>query len=300
MDIRSLKYFLAIADSLSITKASVLANTTQPNLTRQLKALEDELGKPLFIRGRHLVLTEAGKLLRRRAIELVTLYDKSYKEVKEFGKEEHLSGTVYIGGGESKAFASICQAYHRLSEDNPDIKMEIYSGDHIDLVEKMDKGLLDFAVLVEPANLENFESIRLPIIDTWGILARKDSPIAQKMEVFPEDLVDAKMILSRHILKSSMFFTWLGRPENQIDIVARYNLIYNAALLVREGVGYALTLDGLADTGVDSPLCFRPLAPRLHSFLDLVYRRYQRLSPIAQLFLEQVKSLCTEKKKNNC
>ena len=204
MDIRSLKYFLAIADTLSITKASQLCHTTQPNLTRQLKALELEVGKPLFERGNKLRLTDAGILLRRRALEVVQLFDRTYQEVKAFSKEESLSGTLLIGGGESKAFSTIFQAYRRLLEKHPAVRIEIYSGDHIDVIEKMDKGLLDFAVLIEPIQIGNYESLRLPIVDTWGILMRKDAPLAKKEGIRPEDLIEQRLLLSRHILKSDI------------------------------------------------------------------------------------------------
>ncbi len=127
-----------------------------------------------------LALTETEKLLQSRTREIFQLYDKSYQEVREFGMTEALSGTIYIGGGESCAFSCICRSFDDLHRQYPGIGLDVYSGDHIDVVEKLDKGLLDFGVLVKPADLANYDSLRLPVRDTWGILMRKDSPLAEK------------------------------------------------------------------------------------------------------------------------
>lgn len=285
MDIRVLKYFLAVNREGSISRAADVLHITQPNLSRQLQNLEKEIGKPLFIRGnRRMVLTETGLLLRKRAEEIVELCEKTESELQTPTTE--LSGNIVIGGGESYAVQLIAKAVKRMQERHPHVQFHFYSSDTNDVMEKLDNGLIDFGILIEPADLSRYSYLRLPLTDTWGILMRKDSPLAGKDSLTPEDLWDVPLIRSKHSLGEGLITDWFRCDSSELNIVATYTLIYNASLLVEEGVGYAVGLDGLINTTGESCLCFRPFSPRLESYLDIAWKKYQVFPKVSQVFLE--------------
>ncbi len=291
MEIRVLKYFLAAAREGSITAAAQALNITQPTLSRQIHELEDELGKKLFIRSSHSInLTEEGFMLRRRAEEIVELAEKAKTEIS--APEDNVSGDIYIGGGETDAMKYIARIAGELRDDYPMIKYHLYSGNSEDVTERLDRGLLDFGVLIQPADLSKYSHIPLPAADEWGVLMRKDSPLASKKAVSMTDLKKAPLILSRQVLLdksgANEFSRWIKSDIDSLNIAATYNLIYNASVMVGEGLGYAVTLDKLAYVGRDSSLCFRPLTPKLKSNLDLVWKKYRTFSRPAKLFLERV------------
>lgn len=283
MELRTLRYFLAIAREESISKAAEALHTAQPSLSRQMKELEEELGKTLFYRGRRkITLTEEGMFLRKRAEEIIDLADRTAGELTQ---EKKLAGDVYIGAGETETMRLIARAAGTLRRSFPDIHLHIVSGDRVDIVEQLDKGLIDFAVLVGEANPQ-YERLLLPRRDAWGVLMRKDHPLAQKSAVKPADLYGEPLLLSRQIKDGSPFQTWLGRSLAQLNVVSTHNLIYNASLMVAEGLGVAVTLEGLINTTGESCLCYRPLSPRLEAELYLSWKRYQTFSPAAAKFLE--------------
>lgn len=289
MDIRVLQYFLTVAREESITKAAEQLHMTQPPLSRQLKDLETELGKQLLIRGsKKVTLTEDGMLLRKRAEELVDLMEKTKVELSS--SNENINGEIYIGGGETDAISFFAQAAGRLQEKHPLIHYHIYSGDAGIVTEKIDKGLIDFGLLIGPFDVTKYDYMRLPVTDTWGVLMRKDSPLAQKESICAEDLWDKPLILSHQASISSEMFSWLKMDISKLNVVMTYDLIYNASHFVKKGLGYAITLDKLINTTGDSELCFRPLYPRMEAELCIVWKKYQVFSRASNEFLKQLKS----------
>ena len=289
MDIRVLQYFLAVAREESITKAAEILRMTQPPLSRQLKDLEDELGKQLLIRGgKKVTLTEDGMLLRKRAEELVELMEKTKAELTS--SNETINGEIYIGGGETDAISFFAEIAGNLQKKYPLIHYHIYSGDAAVVMEKLDKGLIDFGLLVGPVDVSKYDSMRLPISDTWGILMRKDSPLAEKTAICAEDLWDKPLIISHQAAASSDMTAWLKQDVRKLNIVMTYDLIFNASLFVKKGVGYAIALDKIINTTGDSALCFRPLYPALEAGLCIVWKKYQVFPRASQEFLHLLKS----------
>ena len=285
MELRELRYFLAVAREESISKASEALFVTQPNLSRQMQKLEKELGQQLFIRGsRKITLTEAGRLLKKRAEELIELYDKTEAELTS--PIEDISGDIYIGGGESYVLKIIAKTARAIQADYPGVKFHLFSGDMEAVTEKLDKGLIDFGIFIEPSDLSKYEYMRLPLVDTWGVLMRKDSPLASKEYVTPEDLWDLPIIRSRHSQGKSNISDWFKRSSDKLNIIATYNLLYNASLLVEQGVGYAVGLDNIINTSGNSNLCFKPLYPKLISHLDIAWKKNQVFSKPAEIFLK--------------
>lgn len=294
MEIRVLRYFLAVAREGSITAAANYLHLTQPTLSRQLKDLEEELGQTLLIRKSHRVtLTPEGMLLRKRAEEIIAMVDKTQSEFVSLGNT--VSGDVYIGGGETRVMGEIAAVIRDIQEAFPAIHFHLYSGNAEDVTERLDKGLLDFGVLIQPADLSRYQSLQLKGKDQWGVLMPKDSPLAAKKAIQKEDLLDLPLICSRQAIRrhigGNAFSDWFGKDFERLNIVSTFNLIYNAALLVEAGVGYAISLDGLTDTSRDSALCFRPLSPRLESRLAIVWKKDQVFSPATQLFLDRITDL---------
>ncbi|MGM9538291.1 MAG: LysR family transcriptional regulator [Candidatus Onthomonas sp.] len=288
MELRTLRYFLAVAQEGSISAAANYLYLTQPNLSRQMSELEAELGKTLFVRGkRKITLTEEGKLLRQRAMEILELVRKTEDELAS--AEESVNGDVYIGAGETNAFHVLAEAARRLRLRYPEIRFHLHSGNAEDVAQRLDSGLLDFELLIQPVETERYDFLSLPERDTWGVLMRKDSPLADREVICPQDLRGQPLIMSRQTMGTSYFPRWMGEMPEQLRIAATYNLIYNASVMVEEGLGYALCLDKLVDTGTDSALCFRPLSPRLEAGMDVVWKKRQVFSRAAELFLKELR-----------
>ncbi|WP_425755082.1 LysR family transcriptional regulator [Ihubacter sp. rT4E-8] len=284
MELRVLRYFLAVAREESITAAANQLHVTQPTLSRQLMDLEEELGKPLFLRGnRRITLTEEGRFLRKRAQEIIDLTDKTEAEFNDI--DGMIAGEVHIGAGETQAIRLLAKTARRLRTEQPHIHYQLFSGNADDVTEKLDKGLLDFGIVIEPVDISKYDSLQLPYRDVWGVLMRKNAPLAQKDSVSPADLAGLPLLCSRQALIKNDLSDWYNGDFEQLEIVARYNLIYNAALMVEEGMGYAITLDGLVNTTGDSALCFRPLAPKLTAGLYLIWKKYQVFSKASERFL---------------
>ncbi len=292
MELRELKYFLAIAREGSISRAAETLYITQPSLSRQMQNLEKEVGKQLFVRGsKKITLTETGELLKKRAEEMVALYEKTQAEIS--APIESVYGDIYIGGGESYAIAAVAKAAKRLLENSPHVRFNFFSGDTIEVCEKLDKGLIDFAILVEPADLSKYQYLRLPQKDTWGVLMRKDSPLAQNEFIAPENLQGLPLIRSKHAINQNELSDWFT-DESRENVVATYNLLYNASILVKEGLGYAVGIDGIINTTGDSELVFRPLKPALETTLAVAWKKYQVFSKPAEKFLEVLKEIIKE------
>ena len=290
MELRVLKYFLTVAREGSITGAANSLHLTQPTLSRQLQDLEKELGQKLLIRGKYKVsLTPEGMILRKRAQEIVEMVEKTEAEFSSL--KNTLSGDIYIGCGETDSMKYIAQIIKEIQNNYPEIKFHIHSGNAEDVTEKLDRGLLDFGVLIQPIDLSKYDHIELPQKDIWGVVMRKDCPLAKKKYVELSDLKNLPLIASRQMSpkfsSESGFLDWFKDDFENLNITATYNLIFNAGIMVEAGIGYAITLDKLINTSGN--LCFRPLTPKLESGLDIAWKKYQVFSPAAKLFLEKLK-----------
>lgn len=284
MELRVLQYFLAVAQEQSISAAAQSLHLTQPTLSRQLRELEEELGKQLMIRGsRKITLTEEGMLLRKRAEEILDLVSRTEREVTQ--SDEAIAGDVYIGTGETDGVRQLARVAKQIQQDYPDVRFHIVSGDAVDVCDRLEKGLLNFGVLLGDIDRTRYNYLPLPMKDTWGVLMRRDSPLAGQQTVSPAQMWDKPLILSRQVDNKSGLYRWLGKEPTQLNTVATYNLIYNASLMVDEGMGYAFTLDKLVNT-TGSNLCFRPLQPKLELGMHLVWKKSQVFSKTAGLFLD--------------
>ncbi|GIN74498.1 LysR family transcriptional regulator [Bacillus sp. J14TS2] len=289
MEIRVLRYFIAIANQESISAAADYLHLSQPTLSRQLSDLEKELGTALFIRGnRKISLTEEGMFLLEKAKEIVGLVDKTEANFNQ--PEEIISGEIYIGGGETEAMSIIAKTLKEVLTSCPNIKFHTYSGNADDITSKLDSGLLDFGIVIEPADKQKYNYIQLPATDTWGVLMLKTSPLADKPFIHPKDLIDKPLIISRQTAGSNEIAGWFGQEIESLNIIGSYNLLYNASLMVKENIGYAMCIDKLIDTSEDSELCFRPLYPKLEAGLNIIWKKHQSFSKAANKFLNQLRS----------
>lgn len=288
MELRVLRYFLAVAREESISAAADFLHITQPTLSRQLMELEEELGKQLLIRGkrnRKIILTEDGMRLRKRAEEIIELADKTESEFLADGHD--ISGDVYIGCGESDAMHIIAKTAVKLRQKYPDIRFHLYSGNAEDVSERMEKGLLDFGIFITSGSLDKYDSLKLPDYDIWGVIMPKNDPLAAKEYVTPQDLSGLPLIISRQAVQ--VITAWGKQNNIKLNIAGTYNLVFNASILAEEGFGYALALDKLVNTGEGSNLCFRPLQPELKENLSIAWKKYQIFSKAAQKFLDFLK-----------
>lgn len=290
MEIRVLRYFVEAAREESFTGAALKLHVTQPTLSKQIKELEDELGQKLFVRGNYSVhLTLEGEILYKRALDILEMVDLTASEFASMN--EFNGGDIYIGCAESEGISLLAKAAKQLREEQDNLHFHLYSGNAETVCERLDKGLLDFAVVVQNIDLTEYSYLDLPFQDTWGLIMRKDSPMVSKAKIPIESLTHLPLIVSRQGATNEMP-EWLQKNYDRLNIVATYDLIFNASILVREGLGYALGFDKLVNTGAESILCFRPIEPTITSPMRLIWRKKQRFSRAAELFLEEVRLLC--------
>lgn len=292
MELRMLEYFLAVAREQSITAAAESLHISQPALSTQLKAMETELGKQLLIRGvkgsRKVLLTEEGMILRKRAEEILSLVRRTEEEIT--GPGETIAGNVYIGTGETEVMRLLAHAATNVQRQHPDIRYNILSGNAEYVLECLDKGLIDFGLVFKKVDLQKYEALPMPVKDTWGVLMRGDSPLAEKAYICPEDLWDKPLIVSHQKGDDLYLGRWLQKKEEDLHIVATYNLVFNASLLVGEGLGYALCYDKLINTQ-GTNLCFRPFSPPLDVHGYIIWKKYQVFSKAASAFLQALRAL---------
>ncbi len=290
MELRVLQYFLAVAREQSISGAAESLHLSQPTLSTQLKAMEEELGKQLLIRGtkgsRKVTLTEEGMILRKRAEEILELVKKTESEISL--SDDVVAGDVYIGTGETNIIRLFAKTARELQHDYPDIHYHISSGNSSYVMEQLDKGLIDFGLLYDSVDIAKYETLKIPIKDVWGVLMRRDSPLAAKEVICPEDLWDKPLIVSHQENAKRIISEWLKQDLSKLNIVATYNLVLNASLLTDEGFGYTICFDKLLDIVPSSSLCFRPLFPRLEAEATIVWKKYQVFSRAAEKFLQQL------------
>ena len=284
MDIRTMQYYLAVVREGTISAAAEALHVAQPSLSRQMKELEEELGVSLFVRGnRRITLTEEGMVLRKRAEEMVRIMQMTEEEISQI--KDHVTGSVRIGAGESISFHYLSRTAASLVKEHPDIKFHITSGDTQDLMDELNNGLIDFAVIFTDVDHTLYQSITLPAEDSFGVLMPKDCALAGKDEIRFSDLEGLPVIVSRASLP---YFTGSG-DMSALHIVATYNLIYNASLMVEDGLGYAICFDSLINTSGNSPLCVRPLVPQIKIAGNLIWKKYQILSPAVQMFIDRMR-----------
>ncbi len=288
MEIRTLRYFLAVAREENMTRAAELLHVTQPTLSKALKALEDELGKKLFTRRSFsIALTDEGMLLRDRAEDLVTMADKIEKEFLSL--DDITGGELFLGLAESYHIRYLAREIHCLKERYPGLQYHITSGDTEQVTEKLDKGLLDFAVVCETPDTRKYSCVQFPETDVWGLILPADDPLAKKETIRFDDLLGLPLFCSEQSWKNDIP-RWCGERSAELRLEGSFRLAYNASMFVKERLGYLLTFEHLIDTSPGSGLAFRPLSPRLETKLFLIWNKYQTFTPIADIFLQQIRS----------
>ena len=295
MDLRILRYFLAVADEGNITRAAERLHVSQPALSTQLAALEDELGHKLLERSaRGITLTEKGVALRQRADDLVDLAERVEAEIKASDTDE-IVGTVSIGAGETPAFRFVARAANELHRTNPKLCFSVSSGNGEDIVAHLREGTFDLGVLIGPGRYDGFDYLTLPYTHHWGLAVRKDSPLAAKKRISPKDVRGIPLICSRQAMVKEFLAGWFGCPFGRLDVVANYNLIYNAAVFVESGLGAAVCIDGMIPQEFAERVVFRPFAPALVSDVYLAWRKNAALSPAAAVFVETVRNMAADR-----
>lgn len=293
MELRVLHYFLAVAREQSILRAAESLHLSQPTLSTQIRNMEEELGKQLFIRGtkgsRKITLTEEGMILKKRAEEILNLVEKTEKEITL--SDNIIMGDIYIGTGETDAFRLLAKAAKELQNAYPGIHYHISSGNAEFVMEQLDKGLIDFGIIFGSVSSEKYNSLKMPAKDIWGVLMRCDSELTKKESISPEDLWDKPLIISHQKNQDVEFSAWLKQDLSKLNIVATYNLLFNASLLVEEGLGFAIGLDKIINITENSNLCFRPLTPKVEAELYIIWKKYQIFSKAAEKFMLKLKEL---------
>ena len=288
MEIRTLRYFLAVAREENMTRAAEQLHVTQPTLSKALKVLEDELGKKLFTRHSFSIrLTDEGVLLRNRAEDLVSMADKITQEFVTL--DDITGGDIYLGLAESYQIRTLARAIKEFQRQYPELHYHITSGDTEQVTEKLDRGLLDFAVLVETPDNTKYETLIFPHADVWGLVFPADDPLKKKKTITVDDLIGLPLFCSEQSWRNDIP-RWCGDRMKDLRLEGSFRLSYNGSMFAREGLGYLLTFDRLIDTSSDSGLVFRPLSPKLENELYLIWKKYQMLSPIAERFLKHLQS----------
>lgn len=287
MEIRVLKYFLQIAREGNMSRAADFLHVSQPTLSKQMAELENELGKKLFRRNSSgIYLTDEGVLLRKRAEDIIEMVDKTTNEFQAL--DNITGGDVKIGCAESFQIKYLAKVIKKFRKSYPNFHYHLSSGNTEQVTERLNKGLLDVAVIVQPPDLTKYNYLEIPETDTWGVVMRKDCNLANKNRIILEDLIGLPIICSEQGIKEDIS-RWCGEKLDLLNFSGSVNLFYNGSVFVREGLGYMLTFKNLADVGSDSELCFRQLEPKLETKIYIIWKKYQIFTPIAELLLTQLK-----------
>ena len=289
MEVRILRNFIVIAREGNMTRAAERLHISQPALSKQMKELEEELSKKLFRRGSaSMNLTEEGMLLLQRAEDIVAMIDKTVGEFQAL--DDITGGDIYIGCAESYQIRYIAQAVKSFLAKYPGVRYHLTSGNTEQVAERLNRGQLDFGLICEAPDLAKYNYIEIPIPDVWGVVMRKDSKLAKKKAIRYEDLTGLPLICSVQAIYTD-FPRWCGDKVEKLNIFTTLNLFYNGSVFVREGLGYMLTFDKLADTSSGSELCFRPLAPRLETKMYIIWKKHQQFTPVSELFMEELRAV---------
>jgi len=287
MDIRVMQYFITIAQEGNFSAAAEVLHMTQPPLSRMIKDLEDELGKKLLIRGnRKVILTDEGIILKKRAEEIIELMEKTKSDISSSNK--NISGDIYIGAAETDGMRFITKIIKKLHIEYPDIHFHFFSGHAEEIAEKLDNGLFDFGLFIEPADMRNYDFIKLPVTDVWGLLMRKDDPLAENKTIKPLDIENLPLIISNQAMVENEISGWSGKNYTKLNIIATYNLLYNATLMAEESIGYVVCIDKIAKTNPYDILCFRPFEPELRVGINIGWKRHQIFSKAAEKFISKL------------
>ena len=288
MEFRVLQYFLAVVREENISRAAESLHVTQPTLSRQMAQLEEELRTPLFIRGKHLTLTDAGVMLRRRAEEVVSLINKIESEFEE---QNEVGGIISIGSGGLSAVEFLLPAMQSFREKYPRVQFQFYTNSAEYVKERLDQGLLDFGLLLEPIDITKYDYLRMPAKEKWGLLLWTDHPLAEKDYITHDDLQSIPLITTDRLSLQNELQHWLGKPFSELDIFATYNIITNVAMLVNSGAASALTIEGAVNLFGSDKLTFKPLFPELSMTSVLAWKKFQPSFGAAGKFLEYLKTM---------
>ena len=293
MELRVLRYFLEAARLGNVSRAAENLCVTQPTVSRQLKELEEELGEKLFERTNYAIrLTPAGELLRERAEDILSMADRTVQDFKSL-KEDEVVGEIAIACAESRNVNFLSKCIGILRDDYPKIKYNLYSGDSERALEKLDKGIFDFAVVVDNVDLEKCNCLAVRSVDRWGVVMRRNDPLAKRDFIEPRDLLDKPLMASRQAMVADLP-KWFGDDISKLNVIVGLDLSYNGSVLAKEGTGYLLTFDGLVDTSRTSRLCFRPLMPELTTNMYIIWRRGQQFTRAGELFLDTLRHVLGE------
>lgn len=287
MELRVLNYFVTVAREKNISRAANVLHLSQPTLSKQLKDLEEELNTTLFIRGnRAITLTEEGEYLRQRGEEILAMV---YSTTSNIMSDEVISGQLSIGSGETQGFSLITDVLNKLYQSHPNIHVDLYSGNADDITRKIDEGVLDFGIVIDPVQKNKYDFLRLPFDETWGVLLNKKHRFSKKIYISPEDLIQIPLFVSKQRLVDNQIVEWLGE-NNQLTIIGSYNLLFNASLLCKQPNLGVLCIDGIINTQ-ESNLIFVPLKPTLHASINLIWKKDSILSNTSKLFLTRLKEI---------
>ncbi len=287
MEIRILRYFLAVAREENMTKAAERLHISQPSLSKEMKKLEDELGHKLFIRtNKSTCLNDEGMLLRKRAEDILAMVDKTEEEFSQL--DSIVGGEIHIGCAESYLIKHLARNIKSFKEQYPHFTFHIFSGDTEPVVERLDRGLLDLAVIVEPPNLSKYNYLSIPGCDKWGVVMRRECELAKNDRIAFEDLYGLPLFCSEQSIKVD-FPRWCGENMDKLNFAGTFNLSFNGSIFVKEGLGYLLTFEHLINTSEESGLCFRPITPTLETNMYIIWKKYQVFSPIVDLFVKKLK-----------
>lgn len=282
MELRVLKYFLAIAREENFTKAAQQLHITQPTLSRQIAQLEEELGVDLFVRSNHnIILTEDGMILKRRAQEILSLADKTKRDFLH--KDENLEGVISIGSGEFLSTRCLTDCIAQFRRKHPLVRYEFYSGNAGNIRDQIERGLLDIGLMSEPIDIRKYEFISMPIKEEWGAFVREDSPLIDKDFIAPQDLVDIPLILPLGDFAESHIGKWFGEYISQIDVIAKGNLLYNEAMMAQSNIGAVI---GIRLKSNYDRLRFIPLNPSLKIDTVLAWKKEQIFSAATTAFID--------------
>lgn len=287
MEIRVLRYFLEIAREGNMSRAAQTLHVSQPTLSKQIKDLESELGKKLFRRSSASVsLTSEGMLLRKRAEDILDMVDKTADEFSAL--DDITGGEVRIGCAESCQIKYLARTIKRFKEKYPLFRYHITSGNGEQVTERLDRGILDLAVIVHTPDLTKYNYLEIPETDVWGLVMKKSHPLSEKEKITIADIEGLDVICSEQSMESDIP-RWCGEKIDTFNFTGSTNLAYNGSVFVKEGLGVMLTFDNLVNTGSDSELCFRPLYPKLENKMYIIWKKYQFFTPIAERLLDMLK-----------
>lgn len=296
MELKTLKYFVMIVREQNISKAAERLYLTQPTLTKQMQELENELGAKLFVRGkRKITLTEDGLFLYKKAQEIIDLETITKNSFQN--KDKKINGEISIACGETYAMNYLLEIYKKIHRANPLITISLFSGNDEDIREKLNNGLAEFALFIGLTNLDNYNFIKLPLNETWGLLMNKNSQLAKKETIKSEDLSNLPLLVSRQVYRANELSGWLNKDLSKLNIIGTYNLLYNASLMVKEDSVYAITIDKLLKD--DNKVVFKKFEPELTSNIYFAWKKYQVLSKAGQLFLYELNKKIENKNTNS-